>query len=98
MAIINPDGLFGGDRLRRCSNIVQLHWPRLYLAGDGFGRLELSLCTWKEDVQAAKEAARNAKNQIIEIAPWQELSSDLFRSFARSVAANHVHAVIDRRG
>jgi hypothetical protein len=64
----------------------------------GFGRLELSLCTWKEDVQAAKEAARNAKNQIIEIAPWQELSSDLFRSFARSVAANHVHAVIDRRG
>lgn len=42
MAIINPDGLFGGDRLRRCSNEAQLHWPRLFLASDGFGRLELN--------------------------------------------------------
>jgi hypothetical protein len=63
----------------------------------GFGRLELSLCPWKEDVQTAKEAARNANNRIIEIAPWQELSGDLFRSFARSDAANHVRAVTDGR-
>lgn len=42
MAIINPDGLFGGDRLRHCSNLAQLHWPRLFLASDGFGRLELN--------------------------------------------------------
>ena len=42
MAIIDPDGLFSGDRLRRCSNIAQLHWPRLFLASDGFGRLELN--------------------------------------------------------
>ncbi len=64
----------------------------------GFGRLELSLCPWKEDVRAAKEAARKANNHVIEIAPWQELSGDLFRSFARSDAAGHVHAVTDRRG
>jgi hypothetical protein len=42
MAIIDPTGLFSGDRLRHCSNIAQLHWPRLFLASDGFGRLELN--------------------------------------------------------
>jgi hypothetical protein len=42
VAIINPDGLFGGDRLRHCSNAAQLHWPRFFLASDGFGRLELN--------------------------------------------------------
>ena len=42
MAIIDPDGLFHGDRLSRCSDAAKLHWPRLYVASDGFGRLELS--------------------------------------------------------
>jgi len=64
----------------------------------GFGRLELSLCPWKEDVRAAKEAARKANNRVIEIAPWQELSGDLFRSLARSHATGHVCAITDRRG
>src|SRR5947207_15019864 len=42
MAIIDPEGLFGGDRLRLCSNAAQLHWPRLFLASDGFARLEIN--------------------------------------------------------
>jgi hypothetical protein len=42
MAIIDPDGLFGGDRLRRYSDTAQLHWTRLYLASDGFARLEIN--------------------------------------------------------
>jgi hypothetical protein len=42
MAIIDPEGLFNGDRLRRCSNAAQLHWPRLFLASDGFARLEIN--------------------------------------------------------
>jgi hypothetical protein len=42
VAIIDPKGLFGGDRLRRCSNAAQLHWPRLFLASDGFARLEIN--------------------------------------------------------
>lgn len=42
MAIIDPEGLFNGDRLRRCSNLGQLHWPRLFLASDGYGRLEIN--------------------------------------------------------
>jgi hypothetical protein len=42
MAIIDPMGLFTGDRLRLCSNLAQLHWPRLFLASDGFARLEIN--------------------------------------------------------
>jgi len=42
VAIIDPEGLFNGDRLRRCSNAAQLHWPRLFLAADGFARVELN--------------------------------------------------------
>ena len=42
MSIIDPEGLFGGDRLRRCSNVAQLHWPRLFLASDGFARFEIN--------------------------------------------------------
>src|SRR5882672_3563615 len=42
MAVIDPIGLFGGDRLRHCTDAAQLHWPRLFLASDGFGRLEIN--------------------------------------------------------
>lgn len=42
MSIIDPEGLFNGDRLRCCSNTAQLHWPRLFLASDGFARLEIN--------------------------------------------------------
>jgi hypothetical protein len=49
-----------------------------------FARLELSLCPWQDDVRIAKEAAFLADNRVIEIAPWQELPSNLFRSLANS--------------
>jgi len=42
VSTIDPDGLFGGDRMRRCSNLAQLHWPRFFLASDGFGRIEIN--------------------------------------------------------
>ena len=42
MAIINPDGLFHGERLARCSDQAQLHWVRLFAASNTFGRIELS--------------------------------------------------------
>ena len=41
MAIINPEGIFGGDRISRCSDEAQLHWPRLFIASNTFARLEL---------------------------------------------------------
>jgi hypothetical protein len=42
MLIINPTGLFGGDRLRHCSDFAQMHWPRIFLASNGFARIELN--------------------------------------------------------
>jgi hypothetical protein len=42
VAIIDPDGLFGGERLRRCSDEAQLHWPRFYVASNGYARLEIN--------------------------------------------------------
>ena len=41
MAIINPDGLFSGERLAQCSDEAQLHWPRLFTASNSLARLEL---------------------------------------------------------
>lgn len=41
MSIIDAVGLFHGERLRRCSNAARLHWPYLFLASNGFGRLEI---------------------------------------------------------
>lgn len=42
MAIIDPDGLFHGDRLRRCSDTARLAWPHLFLLANGFGRIEIN--------------------------------------------------------
>jgi hypothetical protein len=42
MAIINADGLFGGDRLAMCSDKARLYWPYFFLASNGYGRLELN--------------------------------------------------------
>jgi len=41
MAIINSEGLFGGERLARCSDEAQLHWPRFFTASNSLARLEL---------------------------------------------------------
>ncbi len=42
MAIINPQGLLRGERLAACSDNAQNWWPRLFLAANGFARIELS--------------------------------------------------------
>jgi hypothetical protein len=41
MPIINPSGLFSGQRLRRCSDGARLYWPYFFLASDGFARIEI---------------------------------------------------------
>jgi hypothetical protein len=43
MPVIDPTGLFQGQRLAACSDLAQLYWPRLYSAANGYGRLELHL-------------------------------------------------------
>ena len=42
MAIIDPEGLFSGERLAACSDLAQLYWPRFFLAANSCGRIELS--------------------------------------------------------
>ena len=46
----------------------------------GFGRFELSLCAWQDDVGAAREAARLARYRILEIAPGETIPGDFFAS------------------
>ncbi|VIO76421.1 hypothetical protein CI1B_64260 [Bradyrhizobium ivorense] len=64
----------------------------------GFGRLELALCPWQDDIRAAKSAARSANNRIIEIAPWQALPADLFRTVGQSGDAGSVVVMAGQRG
>ena len=42
MAIIDPKGLLHGERLAACSDNAQNWWPRLFLAANGYARIELS--------------------------------------------------------
>ena len=42
MLIVDPAGLFEGERLATCSDLGQLHWQRLFIAANGHARLELS--------------------------------------------------------
>jgi hypothetical protein len=43
MPVIDPYGLFHGQRLGACSDLAQLYWPRLFCAANTFARLELHL-------------------------------------------------------
>ncbi|MGJ4938762.1 hypothetical protein [Bradyrhizobium sp. SZCCHNRI1009] len=52
----------------------------------GFGRLELSLCSWAPEVRMARRAALLADNMVLEIVPGQELPADLFAATAASEA------------
>jgi hypothetical protein len=40
--ILDPDGIFNGDRWRKCSDLARLHAPYLLLASNGFARLEVN--------------------------------------------------------
>lgn len=42
MAIIEREGWYNGERVGKCSDLAQLHWARLFLAADAYGRLELT--------------------------------------------------------
>jgi hypothetical protein len=40
--ILDPDGIFHGNRWLQCSNAAQLHALRLFLASNGFARIEVN--------------------------------------------------------
>ncbi|WP_420134810.1 hypothetical protein [Rhodopseudomonas sp.] len=48
----------------------------------GFGRLELTLCAWRDEVDAARRAARSGRASVLEILPGQPIPPDLFASLA----------------
>ncbi|UWU78978.1 hypothetical protein N2603_11120 [Bradyrhizobium huanghuaihaiense] len=52
----------------------------------GYGRLELSLCAWQDDVGVAREAAALARYRILEIAPGQRIANDFFAAHAADQA------------
>jgi hypothetical protein len=60
----------------------------------GYGHLELSLCHWQEDVTATLSAANFGKNQILAIAPSDELSDSMFRQFSQSTDNPSSHNVV----
>lgn len=41
MAIIDPEGLFGGDRIGRLTDRAKLMWPYFFVAANGYARLEV---------------------------------------------------------
>ncbi len=41
MALIKAEGMFGGERLRACSDEAQLHWPRFLVLSNSFARFEV---------------------------------------------------------
>lgn len=40
--VLEPDGLFHGERLKKCSDLARLYYPYLMAASNGFARLELN--------------------------------------------------------
>lgn len=43
MPVIDPQGLFEGERLSACSDRAKFFWPYIYCASNGFARLEINL-------------------------------------------------------
>lgn len=48
MKLIDPQGLFAGDRFSQCSDLARLYWPFFWCVSNGFGRLELSFAKISE--------------------------------------------------
>jgi hypothetical protein len=43
MPIIDPNGLFTGERLAACSDKAKMLWPFIYCASNGFARVEVNI-------------------------------------------------------
>jgi hypothetical protein len=44
----------------------------------GYGRFELSLCAWREDVRTARDAAQLARHRVLEVAPGESIGRGFF--------------------
>ena len=77
MAIIHSQGLFAGERLSLCSDVAQLHWPRLFVASNTFGRLELN----HKRITESAYANFRVKPTEVELAGWVQEYADNFLLF-----------------
>jgi hypothetical protein len=77
MSVIDPKGLFKGERLALCSNEAQLHWPRLFFASNSLGRLELN---YKRIIDTAY-VSFSPKPSEEDISKWISEYSDNFLMF-----------------
>ena len=71
--ILDPDGLFHGRRLARCSDLAQFYYPRLLLASNGYGRIELDF-----------ERIRCEAFQTIRVKPTDDQLRKTFEEFAEN--------------
>ncbi|MFC0240429.1 hypothetical protein [Rhodopseudomonas telluris] len=53
----------------------------------GFGRLELTLCAWRDEADAARRAARAGRASVLEIVPGQPIPPNVFSSLAKGHGA-----------
>lgn len=77
MAIIRAKGLYEGERLAACSDTAQLHWPRLYLLGNGHSRFELHYAR----IIAVVYASFHTKPTEDEVRGWLREYADNFLLF-----------------
>jgi len=62
----------------------------------GFGRLELTLCAWQDEIDSAREAAIAARLRVLEIVPGQAIPRDFFALAANGEAATAARRRTDR--
>ena len=83
MAIIRRNGLYEGERLAACSDEAQLHWPRLYLLGNGHSRFEVNY----ERIIAIVYASFHLKPTPEEVRGWLHEYAENFLLFIYEDAA-----------
>ncbi|MBB5330592.1 hypothetical protein [Tunturiibacter gelidoferens] len=83
MAIIRAKGLYEGERLRACTDAAQLHWPRLYLLGNGHSRFERDY----ERIIAVVYASFHTKPTAEDVRGWLGEYADNFLLFLYEDAA-----------
>src|SRR6185312_14617833 len=74
MPVIDPNGIFDGDRINSCSVMAQLFYPRMLCASNGYGRI---LISYRSII--AKAFPRWSHQQI----PEESILLGYFQEYAR---------------
>jgi hypothetical protein len=74
MVVINPKGLFSGDRIARLSDQAKLYWPWFFLSSNGFARIEINYRKFKTEILGAFDHPMTEQEYLVLI---KEYSSQL---------------------